>query len=200
VIEQTIQRTARRRLRPEQRREEILDGAARIVLGQGVEAMTMEGLAREAGVNKALPYHYFISRNGVLCALAEREFSTLLAVCKEAIDEAVGLEAKLAALVECWMDMPEQRRAIVLLELFRINSNELHETLRSKETAAAVFVAGFLSAERNLALADSLMLASSLLGLAKGLLWSRKVTGWDRRQLLEMWGKMAMSVADAVQA
>ena len=54
--------STRRRLQPEERRQELLDSAFTIVLSRGLESLTMEGLAAQAGVNKALPYHYFETR------------------------------------------------------------------------------------------------------------------------------------------
>ncbi len=63
----------RSRLAPEDRAEQILDVAARLLMEDGFTEVTMERLGREAGISKALVYNYFPSRNDLLRALMERE-------------------------------------------------------------------------------------------------------------------------------
>ncbi len=63
----------RTRLSPETRRSQILDEAARLVLEEGLTAVSMERLGRETGVSKALVYNYFPSREALMAALLQRE-------------------------------------------------------------------------------------------------------------------------------
>jgi TetR/AcrR family transcriptional regulator, fatty acid biosynthesis regulator len=65
---------ARRRLSRDARRGLILDAAGRIVKEEGVSAVSMEGLAREADVSKALVYAYFENRTALLGQLLIREY------------------------------------------------------------------------------------------------------------------------------
>lgn len=67
----------RTRKAPEARKAEILDTAARIVLDEGISAVSMERLGREGGISKALVYNYFPSRDHLLAALLEREQAEL---------------------------------------------------------------------------------------------------------------------------
>lgn len=67
----------RTRLTPEARRDQILDEAARVVLAEGLHAVSLERLAREAGVSKGLVYNYFADRDALLAALLEREEAEL---------------------------------------------------------------------------------------------------------------------------
>jgi AcrR family transcriptional regulator len=67
----------RTRLSPEKRRAQILDDATRIVLTEGLSAVNMERLGREAGISKALVYNYFPSRDALLAALLHREQTEL---------------------------------------------------------------------------------------------------------------------------
>ena len=67
----------RRRLSPEGRRNEILDGAARSILEDGLSSFALERLARELGISKALVYGYFRSRDDLLAALLQREQADL---------------------------------------------------------------------------------------------------------------------------
>ncbi len=63
-----------RRLSPEARRAHILDVAARLVVDEGVSAVSMERLGREAGISKALCYAYFENRTELLSQLLVREY------------------------------------------------------------------------------------------------------------------------------
>ncbi|MEY2882510.1 MAG: hypothetical protein RL490_234 [Pseudomonadota bacterium] len=64
--------TPRRRLDPAARRDEILEAAATMVMADGVSAVSMEAVARAAGISKALVYNYFPSRTDLLSALLRR--------------------------------------------------------------------------------------------------------------------------------
>lgn len=63
----------RTRLTPEARRDQILDRAAELVLTDGLAAISMEGVARAAGVSKGLVYNYFPDRQALFAALLQRE-------------------------------------------------------------------------------------------------------------------------------
>ncbi len=63
----------RTRLPPEVRRELILDHAAGLIREQGVSALNMDKLGREAGISKPLVYNYFPNRIELLKALLLRE-------------------------------------------------------------------------------------------------------------------------------
>lgn len=61
------------RLSRAQRRAQLLDVAADLLVNKGAQAVTMERLAEWAGVSKALPYSHFENSNDVLLALRNRE-------------------------------------------------------------------------------------------------------------------------------
>ena len=65
----------RRRLSPEDRRNQLLDCAQIIIVNHGLSKLTMEQLATEAGVSNPLIYKYFDSRLQVLQQLLVREYS-----------------------------------------------------------------------------------------------------------------------------
>ena len=65
------------RLAPETRRQQILDEAARLILDEGLSAVSMERLARDVGISKGLVYNYFPTRDALLAALLGREQSEL---------------------------------------------------------------------------------------------------------------------------
>lgn len=82
----------RRRLDPRVRRELILDEAARVVAEEGVSAVNMERIGREAGISKALVYNYFPSKQALLSELLLREYNRFAAHGREAAKQAVGFE------------------------------------------------------------------------------------------------------------
>ncbi|MCE7009746.1 TetR/AcrR family transcriptional regulator [Kibdelosporangium philippinense] len=61
------------RVPAEQRREQLLDAALRVVVTQGHSAATMDAVAEQAGVTKPVVYSQFRSRNELLTALLRRE-------------------------------------------------------------------------------------------------------------------------------
>ena len=64
----------RTRLSPSARIDQLLDVAKQMILSVGLQAFTMESLARTAAVSSPLVYNYFSSRQVLLQALLEREY------------------------------------------------------------------------------------------------------------------------------
>ena len=63
----------RTRLDPAERRALILDHTAEIIAAEGVTAVSMERIGREAGISKSLVYNYFSNLTELLRELLERE-------------------------------------------------------------------------------------------------------------------------------
>jgi AcrR family transcriptional regulator len=61
------------RMRPEERREQLLDATLALIAEKGYESVSMEGIARRAGVTKPVVYDLFGSLADLLEALLERE-------------------------------------------------------------------------------------------------------------------------------
>ena len=64
---------------PEERREQLLDATLALIAGKGYESVSMEGIARRAGVTKPVVYDLFGSLADLLEALLEREEERALA-------------------------------------------------------------------------------------------------------------------------
>ena len=69
----------RTRMAPEERRGQILECAARLITSEGLDVLSMERVADEAGVSKALIYAYFESRKGLLAHLLEADLNRIQA-------------------------------------------------------------------------------------------------------------------------
>ena len=65
------------RLAPEARQSLILDHAAEIVARDGVSALSMDSIGREAGISKSLVYNYFPNTTDLLRQLLQREWRRL---------------------------------------------------------------------------------------------------------------------------
>ena len=61
------------RLPPEERREQLLDATLSLIAEKGYESVSMEGIARQAGVTKPVVYDLYGSLGEVLKALLARE-------------------------------------------------------------------------------------------------------------------------------
>jgi AcrR family transcriptional regulator len=100
------------RLGPEQRREQILDAANALFAERGYDDVTIEDIARSAGITRGLVHHYFGGRKDVYVALLER-LGTLR---EEQLRRPRGrsAHARLADTVERWLDWTEAHREIYL--------------------------------------------------------------------------------------
>ena len=66
------------RLSAEERREQLLDATKAIVARNGFHAVSIEAVAREAGITRPIVYDHFRDLGGVLDALVERETTRAL--------------------------------------------------------------------------------------------------------------------------
>jgi AcrR family transcriptional regulator len=101
-----------RRLDPSERREQMLDAANDLFAGRGYEEVSVEDIARAAGVTRGLVHHYFGGRAEVYIGLLQRLESTR----EDAIREPEGrsARARVADSVSRWLDWTEANRTIYL--------------------------------------------------------------------------------------
>jgi AcrR family transcriptional regulator len=66
------------RMPPEERREQLLDATLTLIAERGYESVSMEGVARQAGVTKPVLYDLFGSLAALLDALLDREHQRAL--------------------------------------------------------------------------------------------------------------------------
>jgi len=87
------------RLARSERRELLLDAAARLLAGGDAESVTMEAVAAQAGVSRALVYKHFENRHDLLAALYERESGRLHAALAADVEAAGDLAGMFGALI-----------------------------------------------------------------------------------------------------
>ncbi|MGD1935077.1 MAG: TetR/AcrR family transcriptional regulator [Candidatus Phaeomarinobacter sp.] len=60
-------------------KQELVSAGRRLLERRGVEGLSLRGVAREAGVSQAAPYHHFEDKDGLLAAIAAEGFAGLSA-------------------------------------------------------------------------------------------------------------------------
>jgi len=78
VSDPSARKKRARRLPPVQRREQLLDRALELLAESGAAAVTMQAVARAAGVARPVLYDFFADRAALLSALLAREESLAL--------------------------------------------------------------------------------------------------------------------------
>ena len=101
------------RLSKASRRDQLLDSAAELLLRRGTNGITMEGLAAQAGVSKALPYVHFDNAEHVLLELYRRELQGFGERVNAAVAQRKGVEARMRAAIHTYFDVVTERGAIL---------------------------------------------------------------------------------------
>jgi AcrR family transcriptional regulator len=78
----------RKRLTGEERRAAILDSALAVFADRGYHASSIDDIAREGGISKALIYEHFASKQDLYAVLLEQHAGELFSALAEAISEA----------------------------------------------------------------------------------------------------------------
>jgi len=101
--------TPRKRLTGEERRAAILDAALEVFSKRGYHATSIDDIAREGGVSKALIYEHFASKHDLYGELLEQHAGELFSVLAEAISEAgTTASARLAEGFEAFYGFVEE--------------------------------------------------------------------------------------------
>lgn len=180
-------RVLRRRLTPQVRREQILGEAAAIILAEGVSAVTMERLGREAGVSKALVYAYFEDRLDLLTALLLREHARFRQEGRRLLAEVEGFENKVRATTAAWLDHVADNGALIERLL-----NEPDIACVMETTAAAgrpemtSYFGDLIAREYGISRHSAVTLADLLMGLTGAAGEHIRRTGCDRQPVLEL--------------
>ena len=75
------------RMAPEQRREHLIDAAIEVILERGYAGVSIEAIAREAGITRPVVYDHFPNLNRLLHAVIEREERLALEQLAEVVPE-----------------------------------------------------------------------------------------------------------------
>ncbi len=103
----------RRRLSPEKRKSLILDHTADIVARDGVAALSMDRISKEAGISKSLVYNYFDNLTELLKTLLERELRRLRSLQQQEAEAAETFEQLVRGVTHQYLKYIEDRGLII---------------------------------------------------------------------------------------
>lgn len=135
----------RARLGPDERREQLLDAALALAAGGDVASVSVQRLARTAGVSQGLLYHYFPTKASLVAAAIRRAADALLTDLRQAAPEGAPVErltAGLAAYLDHVEAQPTGWRAVL-----QARSGELADIGDDVETTSLGLIVDALDVE-----------------------------------------------------
>jgi AcrR family transcriptional regulator len=141
-----VSTTPRKRLTGEERRIAILEAALAVFGERGYHASSIDDIAREGGVSKALIYEHFASKQDLYAELLEQHAGHLFSVLSEAISEAGrSASARLVVGFDAFYGFVEEHR-VAWRMLFREATDPEAVAVLDRVTAEVTsFVAGVIA-------------------------------------------------------
>jgi AcrR family transcriptional regulator len=138
--------TPRKRLTGEERRAAILESALAVFAERGYHASSIDDIAREGGVSKALIYEHFASKQDLYAVLLEQHAGELFSALAEAISEAGrSASARLEVGFDAFYHFVEEHR-VAWRMLFREATDPEAVAVLDRITAEVTnFVAGVIA-------------------------------------------------------
>lgn len=134
----------RTRLDPAQRRALILDHTAEIIAAEGVAALSMERVGREAGISKSLVYNYFPNLGELLSELLERELRRLRRLQGEAAEGATTFEGLVRAVTHVYLKYIDERGLIIERLQAEPTVSAIHDPTEYGREAAVDYLASIV--------------------------------------------------------
>jgi AcrR family transcriptional regulator len=158
-------------------REALLSASLQLIEAEGIGAVSLRRVAREAGVSPGAPYHHFPDRASLLAALSARGFQLLAGQLSAARAAADSPLQALSALIRAYVAFAQQNRAYFRI-MFRPELSEprKHPDAKAAEDAASACLeetvadcvrAGVIAAAQ----ADELAITAWSLGHGMASLW-----------------------------
>jgi AcrR family transcriptional regulator len=102
---------ARRRMRAPERRAQLLDVARRLFGTHGYHQVSMDAVAREAGVTKPILYDHFPSKHDLYLALLDTDLTILHDRVREALDAPTGNRERIRSSFQAYFDFVDEHAA-----------------------------------------------------------------------------------------
>jgi AcrR family transcriptional regulator len=193
--------TTRRRLPPEQRRAELLDHTAKILVEQGSDALTIEAVAKAAGVNRALLYYYFDSRDNLLVELFDRTAERFDRALDTGLAGATSANERILAMVDAWVQDLDDRAAIIAaFQGARTESGELERRRAERAAHNASKLADIFAEQHGIEPSDAFIAAAALIGSAQALAVLRRATGMPTERIAAAFALFAVGGLDHLAA
>jgi AcrR family transcriptional regulator len=145
-----------------------LDVALETFAGSGLEATTMDDIAREAGVTKPLLYQHFKSKRALFLELLDDVVVRIIEAIRLAAQSAAGPRQQVEAVCEAYFGfMTHNEFAIrLLLDSTLPYDEELAEAMRRVDDTIANALRPLIQAD--IGAAHQRVLAAAVVGMAKG--------------------------------
>lgn len=115
---------------PDERKQEIVEAAARLFLSKGFEAISMQDIADEVGVVKGLCYRYFPSKQALFDACLERlTDSFITGIADLFADSELPVEERFRRAIESWWGNYERIRAPLAGSLQPQGREQMHDLI-----------------------------------------------------------------------
>jgi len=89
----------------------LVDAATRLIDSKGVAGLSLRGVAREAGVSQAAPYHHFKDKEALVAELCAQAFTDLSGRMREGLVDAEGGLDSLEAIGRAYLHFARERQA-----------------------------------------------------------------------------------------
>lgn len=178
------------RLNGDERRESLLDTAARIAASRGVEAVTMETVSDEAGVSRALVYKHFANRGELLTSVYRREARLLHAEMAAEVRSATSLEGMYRALIRASFRVSAERGALfAALRAAGAWNRDLRAEQRARDRDTVKAFASQAAREYGMPMRDAQQATSMLLGAVDSIMmqWRARRTSDNAAALEEIY-------------
>ncbi len=137
----------RKRLTAEARRAAILNAASTVFSARGYHSASIDDIAGEAGVSKALIYEHFASKQELHAKLVEAHAAELYERLAAAVPSVEGSAARLATGLDAFFLFVEERRDAWRMLFREASDPEAVAALDRMLTQVTAVVAGLIAAE-----------------------------------------------------
>lgn len=137
----------RKRLTAEARRAEILNSALAVFSARGYHSASLDDIAREAGVSKALIYEHFVSKQELYANLVESHAAELSDLLAAAVAGVEGSAPRLEAGVDAFFRFVEEHRDAWRILFREAADPEVVAVLDRVEAQVTALVATLIAAE-----------------------------------------------------
>jgi AcrR family transcriptional regulator len=187
------------RLPRAQRRAHFLDVAAELIVEQGIDAVTMEGVAARAGVSKGLGYAYFDNKEELLVALFEREMAELDRRIAEAVASAEDFEQRIRAMIVVLFEVTTERGVLMgTLQQAKLGDGPLEERRQQRQLVVENFFADMVVEHFGLSRRQAVTASAILLGGVAGALSVWLTRRASRREITEVYVRIVMGALGAL--
>ena len=187
------------RLPREQRRAHFLDVAAELIVEQGIEAVTMEGVAARAGVSKGLGYAYFENKEELLVALFHREMRELDRRIAAAVASSGDFEQRIRAMIVVLFDVTTERGVLMgTLQQAKLGDGPLEEQRRQRQLVVEQFFADMVVEHFGLSPRQAVTASAILLGGVAGALSLWLTRRASRRDITDVYVRIVIGALTAL--